>query len=108
MHPYRTVPVRPPLLWWQRVLLAVIPVEDLREWQWYRRHVGGRWFIYGRGSGIFAPHWVQAVDGDCPAAWHIFTDGEIASAGIFYRIDAIEQTRLALAHRERCTCEVWP
>lgn len=108
MHPYRAVPDRPPLLWWQWVLLAVASDEDLGQARYHRAHVGGRWFVYGHGEGPFAPRWTRADDGQCPASWHVFAEAELVGVGVLNRIDCLQQNHAALAHRAHCTCEVYP
>lgn len=105
-HPYRS-PVwfhRPALTPWQRLAVRLLSPEALGRRQWYRRHVGGRWFLL---TGDGAPRWVRASR--CPA--DLVAGGGLAVAlaqararaeGLGCIVDA------AHAHREACTCEVWP
>lgn len=96
-HPYRSPAWlhRPALTLWQRLALRLFSPETLARWQWYRRHVGGRWADLG---------WAWARFDRCPdrAAWHAAVVSRLGTGCLHCTLDA------ARDHEAACTCEVWP
>ena len=118
MTAYRTAPLTPPVAppWWQRAAAKVAPeLSGARDWQWYRKQLGGRWFerisFTGVGKDPWAVEW--SSNDECPLLWHRFTAEELDATAPLWRVDMLAQNRTIDFHRtaarpEGCTCEVYP